>query len=67
VIAEAIADSENTALTNLLGAYLRYHLDVLGLPDEMRYARDNDILAQVRERCIAERVKSARGGARHTP
>jgi hypothetical protein len=60
---EAIAANEDTALVEISGAELCEWLDVLGLSDDFRDALNWNILAHMRARRLADRVKSARGGA----
>jgi hypothetical protein len=63
-VAAAIADNEDTALISLNGIDLCDFLDVLGLPNELRDQSNEDILEYIRQRRIATKVKSARGGIR---
>jgi hypothetical protein len=62
-VAAGIAANEETALVRLNGVNLCEHLDVLGLSDEFVGIGNYSILEHIRERHIAGRVKSARGGA----
>jgi hypothetical protein len=63
-IAEAVAVNECTALSRLFGVSLCKYVDTLGVPDEFRGRKNEEILTHLREMHLCMKVKSARSSAR---